>query len=252
MGLVYNQVGTWVKAYAAGVEKVKEAVITPGQATTDITVETVSREEIDELAKKLDVLANYRQNEAIAAMVAKSFPAIVTALRWVKAESVQEFRGMKAVGKQLDVAWLVPEDIGGTILDKDQGSNKHAWAEASGYTKWLPPAVFAVGTAKPVIPEQTMKDEAACVHLGMIDTVAIPKVNKISFTVSGQRAPDQSLSFTHTDGSELSFQEYEYPVIVGPKQQQKVEVDGYIAGDSKPELLTLLIAMAEDLAFTLV
>lgn len=249
MGLVYSQVGTWVKPYSEKTEMVKEAVVTPGQDRVSLTLEDVSREEVDLLAKKLDVLANQRQNEAIAAMVAKSFPAILTAMRWVKVESAQEFRGMKAMGKQLDICWLRPEDVGGSILNTAGTASKGLYGGTSAevYT-WK--NKFTAGTADDIIPEQTMKDEAAVIHLGAIDPVSVPKVNRIGFKVSGQRTPDQSLAYSHLNGTELSLQEFEYPVLVGPKQKQEIELDAHISGDDKTELLTLLIAQAEDLAFT--
>jgi hypothetical protein len=251
MGLVYNEVGNWIKAYDEKATLIREAIVTPGQEEVNPTLESITRGEVEKLAKKLDILANYKQNEAIARMVAKSFPSIVAAVQWVKNESHEQFRGMKSMGKQLDICWLRPEDVGGAILNKAETASKGLYAGTSKEVySWITPAVYVAGTAKDYIPEQTMKDEAACIHLGMINTVAVPKENRIGFKVSGQRAPDQSLSFSHTDGSELSLQEFEYPVIVGPKQKQQVQVDPYIAGDSKPELLTLLVAMAEDLQFT--
>lgn len=248
MGLVYNQVGSWIKAYSERSVTLKEALVTPGQESVTITAEALTAEEVTTLALKLDVMANEKQNPAIAAMVAKSFPTIVTAVQWVKDKSGQEFRGMKALGRQLDIVWLRPEDVGGTILNPKETASLGLYGGAiAAVYQWL--HSFTAGTADDLIPSQIMKEEAACVHLGIIDTAPISAVNRIKFTMSGVDAPDQSLAFGHTDGSELKLQEFEYPVVVGPERTQRIEVDAYRTGSSKPELLTLLVAMAEDLAF---
>ena len=251
MGLVYSQVGSWIKAYAERSVTLREALVTPGQESVTITAEALTTEEVNALALKLDIMANGKQNEAIAAMVAKSFPTIVTAVQWVKDKSGQEFRGAKALGRQLDIAWLTAGDIGGTILrgTADAGSlGIYAQTPADPNTfKWL--YSFTENTGVFIIPTQSMKEEAACIHLGMIDTAPITAVNRIKFTMSGVDAPDQSLSFSHTDGSDLSLQEFEYPVVVGPERSQRIKLYPYRTGSSKPELLTLLVAMAEDLAF---
>ena len=250
MGLVYSQVGSWIKAYAEKSVTLREALVTPGQESVTITAEALTAEEVNALALKLDILANGKQNEAIAAMVAKSFPTIVTAVQWVKDKSGQEFRGMKALGRQLDIVWLTPTDVGGTILRTGATATRSLYGTGNGGTvyQWL--HTFVANTADDMIPTQSMKEEAACIHLGMIDTAPISAVNRIKFTMSGVNAPDQSLAFGHTDGSELKLQEFEYPVVIGPERSQKVELYGYRAGSSKPELLTLIVAMAEDLAFT--
>ena len=250
MGLVYNQVGSWVKAYQERSVTLKEALVTPGQESVSVTAESLTAEEVNTLALKLDVMANDRQNPAIAAMVAKSFPTIVTAVQWVKDNSGQEFRGAKALGRQLDIAWLVPSDIGFTILRGSAAAGSLGIYDqtpvAAGTFKWL--YSFTENTLATLIPTQSMKKEAACVHLGMIDTAPISAVNKIKFTLAGVAAPDQSLAFGHTDGSEMKLQEFEYPVVVGPERSQKIELYPYRTGSSKPELITLLVAMAEDLA----
>jgi len=246
MGLVLEHLRSRVRSYPEKTVTLKNAVVTPGQDEVSVDVEAISEEEVKRLVTKLDVLANVRQNESIAAMVVNAWDAILTAVRWVKANTAQEFKGIKAVGKQLDIVWLRPEDVGGSILNSASASNKYLYGGASAVYTWL--HTFTAGTKDDMIPEQKMKEEAACVHMGMIDTITEPSpVNRITFKVSGQTTPAQSLSFTHTDGSALPFQEFELPVVVGPKQTQEIYVDPYISKDGRPELLTFLIAMAEDL-----
>jgi len=248
MGLVLEHLRDRVRSYPEKTVTLKNAVVTPGQDEVSIDVEAISEEEVKRLVTKLDVLANVRQNESIAAMVVNAWDAILTAVRWVKAKTAQEFKGIKAVGKQLDIVWLRPEDVGGSILNSASASNAYLYGGSSAVYTWL--NSFTAGSSDDMIPEQKKKEEAACVHMGLIDTITAPSpVNRIKFKVSGQTTPAQSLALNHTDGSALPFQEFELPIVVGPKQTQRVDVDAYITKDGRPELLTLLIAMAEDLTF---
>jgi len=249
MGVVLENLRSRIRSYPEETVSLRDAVVTPGQDQADINVEGISEDEVRRLAVKLDVLASSRQNESIAAMVVNSWDAILTAVRWVKANTSQDFRGIKAVGKQLDIVWLRPEDVGGSILNSAGTASKGLYGGTSGgvYT-WL--NSFTAGTSDDMIPEQTMKEEAACVHMGLIDTITPPSpVNRIKFKVAGQTTPAQSLALNFTDGSGLAFQEFELPILVGPKQAQRIDIDPYITKDGRPELLTLLVAMAEDLTF---
>ena len=247
MGFVYANVGTWIHAYPEKEALFSDALLTPGQDDNTVTVEALTAGEVNKLALKLDILANEKQNMAISAAVAKAFPTILQLVAWVKDKTNQKFEGMRGVGSQLDILWLRPEDVGGTLVDKDQGSNKHLWAGASAVHTWLHSYTTA-GTAESVIPLQSMLREAGLIHIGVVQRVAgeAPET-RIEFTLSGIAGPAQSLSFSQTNGSELRFQEWEVPVVVGPEREQKVDVDPCAVQETRFELLSLLVARAKDL-----
>jgi len=248
MGLVYRENEGMIADYPDETVTVTDALITPGKESVEVKCSSVSRAEVEALLRTIDLLANSYQNEAIAVAVAEVFPTILTAMRWVKTESKQAYMGIKAMGGGLAAVWLRPEDVGGSILNPAGTAAKGLYGGTSGGVySWL--HTFTEGTSANMIPEQTMKEEAACVHIGLIDTVAVPKCDRIKFTLAGTPTPAQSLSLTQTDGSSLPFTRFELPVVVGPEGKQRIDIDPYISGDSKPELLTILIAKAEDLTF---
>lgn len=255
MGLVYDKVkeAGLIKEYAEeGSMIIADALVTPGQEKVTVKGAAMSMDEVNALALKLDVMANAYQHEGIAAAVAEAFPVIRDAVRMTKVEAKQPFRGMKAMGADLDVIWLRPEDVGGSILRTETAASQGLYGGTyAGVYTWL--QSFTAGTSDDIVPEQTMKEEGACVHIGLIDTMPIfgqvCKVNRIKFTLKGVAAPDQALALHALNGSMLAFQKFEMPVLVGPEMKQKIQIDPYITGDDRPELLTVLVAKAEDLGF---
>lgn len=251
MGYVYETVNAQglIRAYNEGAVTVTDALITPGNESVEVNVESLSEDEVTKLALKLDVLASALQNEPIARMVAKAFPHIVTLVGWVKKEAPQRFEGIKALGKQLDIVWMRPQDVGSAVMSTaGTGSTGLYGGTGDAVFTWL--QTFVAGTSDDIIPEQIMKDEAGCIHMGMIETVPLPSpVNRIKFTLSGVASPPQSIPLSHVDGSELAFQEFEMPVVVGPKLSQKIEFDTGISKDGRPELLSFLVLQADEIGF---
>lgn len=99
-----------------------------------------------------------------------------------------------------------------------------------------------------------MVEEAAVIHLGAIDPVEVPKLESIRFTLAGIPAPAQSLPFNIRQGFanySLPFVRFEKPVIVGPEATQLIDVYPNLSGDSKLQLLSLVIAKAQILTLTL-
>jgi len=226
-----------------------EALIQPGQAEATVHAAALEPDEVERIILKLDQLAMSVQHEGIANMIAEEMDSILLAIRMVKTETKEPFMGLLGFGAALDLAWLRPKDVGGSLLNPAGTAAKGLYGGTSGgvYT-WL--NTFTANTAAEVIPEQTMAEEAAVIHLGAIDPIEVPKCNMITFTVAGIPAPAQSLPFdirqTFSDNS-VPFVRFEKPIIIGPEKKQKIEVMPYTSGDSKFQLLSLLIAKAEAL-----
>jgi len=227
----------------------RNALIQPGQVESTVKVAELTKEEVERIMLKLDQLAMSVQHEGIANMIAEELDSILVAIRMVKTETKEPFMGLLGFGAALDIAWLRPKDVGGSLLNPAGTASKGLYGGTSGgvYT-WL--NTFTANTAAEVIPEQTMAEEAAVIHLGAIDPVEVPKCNAITFTIAGIPAPAQSLPFnirrTFGDNS-VPFVRFEKPIIIGPEKKQKVEVMPNISGDSKFQLLSFLIAKAESL-----
>ena len=248
MGLVYNENLELIRDYPDGQESIVEALHTIGTDAVEVGVAAVTEKEVRAYLQKIDLLAHSKQNEGISIAVSDAFPTLLTAMRMVKKESKQPFRGIKGSGAALDIVWLIPEHVGGVILNPLATASKGLYGGTSAAVRtWL--QTFVAGTSDDIIPSQVMKEEAAVVHIGAIDTVDVPKVNRIKFTLAGQVTGSQSVHHNFYDGSDLPFARWELPVLVPPEGTQLIDVDPYISGDSKFELISFLIAKAEDLTF---
>lgn len=254
MGMVFRELDArgLLGGQPAGPLEITEAMVTPGAETHRVRVGEVSDAEVRTLALKLDTMASGFQNEAIAAAVIESFPMIRDAVRWVKEESKQPFRGMKGMGADLDIVWLRPQDVGAEILNplKTTSTGLYGGTLGAVYT-WL--QTFTAGTADDIIPEQVMKEEAALVHIGLMSDMPFfgerTKINRAKITLSGIPFA-QDVELASVNGSGLAFHKWEMPIIVGPEGKQKMELDAYITGDDRPRLMSLLIAKSEDIYAT--
>ena len=241
-----------VKNYLAGTEKWSKALIAPGQAEASVKLAALSAEEVDLILMKLDMLALNRQNPAIAAMMAEEADSILTAIRMVKTETKEAFRGILGAGANLDIMWLRPQDVGGSIMRGTAAvGTLGLWGGTGAAVKtWLHTWTTG-GTKETMIPSQKMSEEGAVVHLGAIDPIEVPKCTAIQFTLSGLPAPPQSLARNIRKGfgtQDIPVMRFEKPIIIGPEKTQVVEVNATTSRkDTKLQLLSLLIAKAEDL-----
>lgn len=249
MGIVFQANKGLIRDYVEETVKFPDALIEPGKPAAEVKLAPMSSEEVKRLLLKLDMIAWEKINPAAAAMVAEEVSSIITAVRMVKVETKAEFMGMLGSGANLDITWLRPKDVGGPLLNAPGTANKGLYGGASGgVLTWL--HTFTAGTSEDIIPEQVMAEEAAVVHLGVIDPIEVPKVNAIRFEIAGIPTPAQPLNFNIRSafGTEaVPTCRFEKPVIIGPEKKQKVTVMPNISGDSKLQLLSLLVAKAESL-----
>lgn len=250
MGLVLQANQGLLRSYAEETIPWRKALIEPGKAEAAIKLAPLDSDEVELILTDLDQLCMSAQHEGIAKMVAEESESILTAIRMVKTETKSPYTGILGVGANLGMMWLRPKNVGETAtLNKDATAGLGLYQGTSGgvYT-WLHP--FVANTSAQIIPEQTMSEEAAVIHLGMIDPMEIPKVNAMKVTLAGIPAPAQSLAFNIRESlgtNELPFVRFVKPIIVGPEKKQKLELMPYITGDSKPELMSILVARAQDL-----
>ena len=243
-----------VKDYEAKTETWAKALIAPGQADVSVELAALSAVEVDLVLMKLDMIAMKRQNSGIAAMLAEEADSILTAVRMVKTETKEAFRGILGSGAALDICWLRAKDVGGELTDQDGTGSKGAYADGAGgaVKTWM--YSFTAGTSVDMFPSATMIEEAGIVFLGFIDVVEKPPVGAVQFTISGIPCPPQSLNFRLTEkfGSvgKLPFCRLEKPVIIGPEKLFQVAVNPYLTGNSECIPLALLITTAEKMSMT--
>lgn len=247
MGKVYQANLGLIKPFSDTNIVVRKALVQTGQGEIKVKAAELTAEEVEAILLKLDLLANSWADEAIATMIAEEVESILAAVRMVKDETKEPFMGIQGLGSALDIAWLRPRNVGETNTLNGAGTaGLGLYSGASGgIYNWL--QNFIAGTTKAIIPTQTMAEEAAVVHLGAIDPVDIPKCNAITFTLQGVASPTQSLPFNIRKSSgnySIPFVRFEKPIIVGPEKQQQITLVPNITGDSKVELLSLLITKA--------
>ena len=249
MGLIYQIAKGHIKDYAEGTKLFDYSLVNVGKPDVSVKLSPLTRKEVETLLHDLDAMANDAQYPEIARAVAAEVPAIIDAVRMVNAETKQGYGGMRAVGGELDVGWLIPEMIGNTtLLNNAATATKGIYTTANGTRTWT--KTFTAGTSASIIPSQQMVQYAACVHIGAIDTIDIPKANRIRFTLSGVNTGLQPLNFSHREkrsDSDTAFTKFKQSIIAGPLKTQAVDIFPYLTGDSKIELLTVLIAIAESL-----
>lgn len=253
MGLVYQSNTGLIKAFAEETIKWPKALIEPGKSEAEVKLAALSTDEVKAILLKLDCLCLEKASPLIAAILAEEVESILVAARMVKSETKAAFAGILGSGANLEIMWLRPQDIGGAILRGTAAAGALGlWGGSGGavYT-WLHTWTTG-GTKETMVPEQTMAEEGAVIHLGAIDPIEVPKCTAIQFTLAGIPAPPQSLAsnIRKSLGTEdVPVMRFEKPIIVGPERKQKIEVNASTtSGDTKLQLLSLLIARASDLA----
>lgn len=245
-----------IKDYEAETIPWSKALIVPGQEKPSVTLAVLSKVEVEAILTKLDMLAINRQNPAISAMLAEEADSILTAIRMVKTETKEDFRGILGSGANLDIRWLTPRDVGDSNLLNSAGTaSRGLWGGTSGQViTWLHTiSGSAYNASDNIIDEQKMVEEAGVIHLGAIDPIEVPKCNLATFKISGVASPAQALPFTKRSsfGTNLTpVVRFEKPIIVGPEKTQEIGIYTTADGDTKLELLSLLIAKAESLTLT--
>ncbi|GAI69458.1 unnamed protein product [marine sediment metagenome] len=227
-----------------------KALITPGQDAVSVKCGPLSRAEVDAILIKLDLLSLNRQNPAISAILAEEADSILIAIRRVKAETKENFRGILGAGASLDICWLRPHHVGDKyLLNSGEATTTGLWGGANGaVVTWL--HEIATQEADCIIDEQKMIKEAAVIHLGAIDPIEVPKFEAITFKSSGITSPAQSLAFSKRSafGTELTpVVRFEKPILIGPEKTQEIALYSQATGDTRLELLSLLITKAENL-----
>lgn len=251
MGEVYKANQALIHDYPEKEADVSNAVVTPARVITSVKVASMTRDEVERLVLKLDMMT-LDVSPIIQKIVAESVNPIITAVRMVKDETKESFMGIQGSGAELDIDWLRPQDVGGVLLNPAATGSKGLWSGTSAAVlTWLHQYTTG-GTAETLVPSQIMSEEAGMIYLGFINPIEIPLEDSVTITVSGQTTPRQSLcslSFKPvTESKALGVMRLEKPVIVGPEKTQAVTVEPMTSSAyTRLQPLALLISKAESL-----
>jgi len=246
MGVVYQVGQSVIHAYPEGEKAIVAALVEPGKRGVTRKMASLSVDEVAALIYKLDMIAMSVNHEGIAKMVAEELESIIDLVRMVKAETKADYAGMLGVGNSLNIEWLRPEQIGGSILD-DKAAVGTTGPWQNGRDDWL--ASLTAGTDDYIIDEQTMAEEGGMIHLGAIDPVETPKIVAVQFKLSGVTAPPIICNWQGRRGfgeQSLPFVRWEKPVIVGPEVKAAIQCAPGTSGDTLMQLLTLLVTTANN------
>ena len=255
MGLVYdsNKSRGLVHNYPAELKRITDAMIDPGKEWSDQQLDPVSDIEVDRILLKLDNLASDKISETVARLVAMSAMEVIDTVRLVKAQNHQTFMGFLGSGNMLDIKWIRPKDIGNPQLRGVAAAGAlgiYAQAPlAAGTFTWL--RTFVENTAQNLLPNQTMSQFAAVIHLGFMETIdGISKISDYTYTSGGVAAPPQSIhaSKKHLIGTsqDPAVLPMEKPIIVPPFRGQQITLQPTFAGDSRIELLSFIVGQCAD------
>lgn len=249
MGLVKEQTRLSIKPWSKETIRWPWALLTPGRRDVEVSLADMSADEVEQIVLKLDQLALDTGHYGVAKMIAEEFRSIFMLIRRVKDEAKGSFEGILGAGSTLDMIWLRPKDVGGTLLNSAGTASKGLYGGTSGGVfTWL--NTFTANTAVDLVPSQRMTDKAGLIYLGFLDNTAIPKVNTFEPTLAGMASHAQSLALQNRQSGGLyqtPFARLEMPIVVTPRQIQQIQVMPNISGDSRLEPVALLVAEAQNL-----
>ena len=257
MGYVYDTIASkgWIHPRLGGEAIIDTAIKNTGVEASGETVAELTENEAKLIALKLDRLAPVEFNPTVAKMVTRNYGNICTMIQRVKVETSSVFRGMKAVGNDLDIMWLLPQMVGNLYFtNKADAAATGLYGGTKAEVYVWEYSTFTAGTAKDMIPSQIMPDDAAMLHMGVSDTMGVPKLDAIRFTIEGQAMPDQGLqqlkmAYKPYKLSAVSM-EFEYPVYVPPKTTHLIQVDPNVnSGADALQLDTLITYQAKVATF---
>lgn len=255
MGIVFQTNRALVKDYAEETAVIRDILIEPGREQSQVKLAPMSSLECDRLLKKLDTLAMQTMDTSVATILAEEAQSILVLVRVVKTETKESFMGILGSGSNLDIGWLRAQTVGSVITRGTAAAGALGlWGGGGGaIDTWLH-TVAAAGAAETIFPSQTMLEEAGLIHLGVIDPIEVPKIDAIMFTIAGIPTPAQSLNLQvrKAFGTNITpIVRFEKPVLVGPEKTQKIDTFTFAAGDTRLQLLTLVVAQAEKLKIDL-
>jgi len=260
MGYVYDTISGkgWIHPRLGGEAIIDTAIKNTGVEASGESVNELTENEAKLIAMKLDRLAPVEFNPTVSKMVTRNYETICTMVQRVKHETSGVFRGMKSVGNDLDLGWLQPKMVGANakFFNKTatDGLSLYAVNRADAQSYVWETTYGSAGTVEDIVPTQTMAEECAALHMGISDTMGIPKASIIRFTIEGQPMPDQGLqqlkqAYKPYKLSAVTL-EFEYPVYVGPETSQKIELMPMVdTSYDAVQLDTIVVAMAKDLSF---
>ena len=213
-------------------------------------VTDISKQECETLGQEIDTFVDWEASPRIASMVVRAAPRILDAVRLVNANTKQGYGGAAGRGQQLIAQPLQLFDF------NIAGSNTAmlTWLVTKGTTG----AIAWTGNAT-AANQNTMVVSGlpylAHILIGFIDSIEVPKINKIQIVKDGDTYPVENPNFEWR-GAFGDFQvpthELLQPWIIPPASKYYIGVNWYAIGDDKLQPIGFAIKRATDVLTAIV
>ena len=172
---------------------------------------------LDRLAFENALLESERQ------WILQNADLILDVVRMVNINTKQGFKGPYARGNELTLVVMRAKDLLGT----------ETWYKT-----------YTSTGAQTYIPESTLAEEEAEIHLGVTNEYPNPKVDAILYTKDGDPLVRKHLNWEDTKEPFIPFEE---AIIVGPEHSRKIDVNVNQVGVDATRVLVLKVVQAKNL-----
>lgn len=260
-----------VRDYPADIVGIDDIITDVGREGTHIKRGFISAREVAHFIADIQSLAELSICTSMKETTLKALPALITVLRVVNVEGIG-YGGTNAIGRELVATWLEPWHIGNpTITNSTGDKDRGLYTSENGFVfAW--DHSFIPNTRYKVFPSQVLDGMTAIVHLGVSDSVQIPKVIAMQHQIMGSLMPvkvidlyssciqnnrdtlEKILPFANEKNADLfkyvawpSFVAFDKPIVIFPRRQSEVTFYANLAGNSSPRLVSVLITAAQNL-----
>jgi len=217
-------------------------------------VTDISKQELEILGQEIDTFVDWESAPRIASMVVRAAPRILDAVRLVNAQTHQGYGGAAGRGQQLiaqplqlfDLLRAAPSSTEvatypmTTWLISKTSTGAVAWSGTSTYSNTM------VVSSLPYL---------AHIFIGFIDSIEVPKINKIQIVKDGDSYPVENPNFEWRGAfgdHQVPSHELLQPWIIPPSSKYYIGVNWYAVGDDKMQPIGFAIKRATDVLSAIV
>lgn len=235
-----------LKRYISSTKDYKPGFVFIGSKQWQVT--DISKEEVETLGQEIDTFVDWESAPRIASMVTRAAPRILDAVRLVNAQTKQGYGGAAGRGQQLIAQPLQLFDLlraapSSTVVATYPMTTWLVSKASTGAIAWSGTSTYCNTMVVDSLPN------LAHVFIGFIDSIEIPKINKIQIVKDGDTYPVENPNFEWR-GAFGDFQvpshELLQPWIIPPSSKYYIGVNWYATGDDKMQPIGFAIKRATD------
>jgi len=202
-------------------------------AGVEVKLAEFSQEEIRKVLDMLDSLFYQNAYPAVRSLIAENLDLIIDLIRIVKAETKQDFGGIRAKGNQLTLV-RVTADMLGTVWGQSGKTDFTYTATSTG-------PVFYIGTD--TNPEKTTEEEGI-IYLGFVEKAVTPKTNKLQLTK--HKEPYLPFDLNWEVDQDIYLAKLVEPIMILPETEYYMKTNFYKVGTVEMEPIALKVMQAKN------